>query len=70
MIKQWVSHVVVVLIILTIVAAVFFRLHKIDSIPYGYHVDELSDSVTVDCLATEGVDAHNNRLPLFGQLPA
>ena len=55
------------LMALAIVVALAVRLYKIDVIPYGYHVDELASSVTVECLATEGVDAHNNRYPLFGQ---
>lgn len=36
--------------------------------PPGYHVDELSGSVTVQCLAEEGIDAHDKRYPLFGTL--
>jgi hypothetical protein len=68
MLKNWVSFLLIGLIVATVMLALVLRLHKIDTIPYGYHVDELSDAVTVECLGTEGVDAHNNRYPLFGQL--
>jgi len=55
------------LMVLTIIAALILRLYKIDSIPYGYHVDEMCSSVTIQCLATEGVDAHSHPYPIFGQ---
>ncbi len=53
--------------VMIITVACVSRFYKIDQIPYGYHVDELCTAVTEQCLATEGVDAHNNRYPLFGQ---
>ena len=41
---------------------------SLDKIPYGFHVDEMSGSVAIGCLASEGVDAHNVRYPLFADL--
>jgi hypothetical protein len=44
------------------------RFYKLNDVPYGFHVDELSDAVTIGCLGTEGVDAFNRPYPLFGEL--
>ncbi len=68
MIKTCVLRFSIVIMVITILASFILHFYKIDSIPYGYHVDELSDAVTVECLATEGVDAHDNHYPIFGQL--
>lgn len=44
------------------------RFVKLDTVPPGAQVDELSASVTLQCLASEGVDAHGRRTPLFSDL--
>ncbi|GEM_PF-710239 len=54
-------------VILVIVVNIL-RFYKTDQIPYGFHVDELSGAVTIQCLGTQGVDAHNRRYPVFGEL--
>ncbi len=65
MIKDWLLISVQTLMVLVMLAAAAAHFYKIDTIPYGYHVDELSQAVTVECIAKEGVDAQNNRYPLF-----
>jgi len=56
--------------ILALMALLGVALHfyQINKIPYGYHVDEMSGSVALGCMATEGVDAHNVKYPLFADL--
>jgi len=41
---------------------------QLDRIPYGFHVDEMTSSVDIGCMATEGVDAHNITYPLFSNV--
>ncbi|MBP9854009.1 MAG: glycosyltransferase family 39 protein [Candidatus Omnitrophica bacterium] len=62
---QWISLVIIAFIVLTVNV---FRFIDLDKSPPGFHVDELSGSVTVQCLAEEGIDAHDHRYPLFGEL--
>jgi hypothetical protein len=50
------------------VAACVLNYYRLGSIPYGFHVDEMSSSVDIGCMATKGVDAHNNPHPLFANL--
>lgn len=66
--KKFILSLSVIFMLGLMAVAAGAHFYKIDSIPYGYHVDELSDAVTVECLGTEGVDAHDNHYPLFGQL--
>lgn len=54
------------MIILVIVAMGVLRFWKLDIIPYGYHVDEVSGAVTMNCYATQGCDAEARPWPLFG----
>lgn len=42
--------------------------YRLGSVPYGFHVDEMSSSVDIGCMTTEGVDAHNVPHPLFSSL--
>ena len=42
-----------------------FRFYNLENIPYGFQVDELGSAVTIQCLATEGVDATGARYPVF-----
>ena len=65
--KDWVLISVEALMVLVMLASAIFHFYRTDTIPYGYHVDELSQAVTVECIAKEGVDAHNNHYPLFFQ---
>ncbi len=39
---------------------------KLDTIPYGFHVDEVGSAVTVQCFAEKGCDAELTPWPLFG----
>jgi len=56
------------LIILVILIMGALRFWKLDSIPYGYHVDEVSGAVTMHCFATQGCDAELTPWPLFGSM--
>jgi hypothetical protein len=44
------------------------RFWKLDLIPYGYHVDEVSGAVTMHCFATQGCDAELHPWPMFGTM--
>jgi len=39
---------------------------KLDTIPHGYHVDEVGSAVTMQCMAERGCDAEVKPWPLFG----
>lgn len=65
--KIIISLSIAVLCIICLVTTVM-HYHNLESIPYGYHVDEYSGSVDIGCMATEGVDAHNVPYPLFSNL--
>ena len=54
------------MIIIAIVVMAALRFWRLDSIPYGYHVDEVSGAVTMNCYATQGCDAEARPWPLFG----
>jgi len=56
------------LLSLICLSAFVLRYWELDRIPYGFHVDELSGSVDIGCLATEGVDAHNVAYPIFSNI--
>src|SRR5207247_1633371 len=56
------------LIVLIILVSNTLRFYKLGDVPDGYHVDELSASVCVQCLATEGVDAHLQPYPFFSDV--
>jgi hypothetical protein len=53
---------------LVILSSCLLSYWRLDSVPYGFHVDELSGALDIQCMATEGVDAHNVRYPLFANL--
>ncbi|MEI7998731.1 MAG: glycosyltransferase family 39 protein [Candidatus Omnitrophota bacterium] len=53
------------LIVLLILAVNILRFWQLDQVPYGFNVDELSGSVTIQCMETEGVDAHLIPHPIF-----
>lgn len=53
---------------LVILSVNVFRFYNLNDVPYGAQVDELAGAVTVQCLATEGIDAHNRSWPLFSDL--
>ncbi|MDE2214111.1 MAG: glycosyltransferase family 39 protein [Candidatus Omnitrophica bacterium] len=57
-----------VVIVLTIVLFNALRFWKLDSIPYGYHINELGSAVTLQCLVQEGCDARLKPWPLFGYM--
>jgi len=55
-------------ILLIVVAVNVIRFIGLEQSPPGFHVDELSGAVTVQCLSQEGIDALDNRYPLFADL--
>jgi hypothetical protein len=56
------------LIILTVLVLNILRFGKLDTIPYGFHVDEMGSAVTVQCCAEKGCDAELTPWPLFGAM--
>jgi len=50
---------------LILVIALFSRLYKIGSIPYGMHIDEAGMGYDAFCLATNGTDRWLNRYPVY-----
>ena len=55
-------------LVLVVLVGALLHFYRLETIPYGFHVDEMSGSVAVGCMATEGVDAHNVLHPLFANL--
>ncbi len=55
-------------VVLMVLALGALHYYKIGSIPYGFHVDEMSGAVTMGCLASEGTDAHRVPYPVFADL--
>ncbi len=53
------------LIILTIIVINILRFCWLDDVPYGFNVDELAGAVSIQCLETQGTDAHLIPHPLF-----
>jgi len=53
-------------IILVVLVLNILRFWKLDSIPYGYHVDEVGSAVTMQCMSQKGCDAEIRPWPLFG----
>lgn len=51
---------------LVIVGALSARFVRLDQAPMGFHVDELSHAVIIQCLETEGVDIYGEPAGLFG----
>jgi hypothetical protein len=56
---------IIILIVLIVNAARFW---KLDTIPYGFHVDEVGSAVTVQCFTEKGCDAELRPWPLFGRM--
>ncbi len=56
----------IALIIVIVLIFNLLRFWKLDTIPYGYHVDEVGSAVTVQCFAEKGCDAELRPCPLFG----
>ncbi len=63
-----IKNIVIGLIVLVILAANVLRFAKLDTIPDGFHVDEMSSAVTIQCFAEKGCDAEMRPWPLFGVL--
>ncbi len=66
--KDFLIKTCLTVLILMIFTGAVLHFYQLDKIPYGFHVDEMSGSVAVGCLATEGVDAHDIAHPLFADL--
>jgi len=60
------KKIALVLILLAVLIFNALRFWKLDTIPYGYHVDETASAVTVQCYAQRGCDAELHPWPLFG----
>jgi len=56
------------ILILISLSSFFLSYWQLDRIPYGFHVDEMSGSISVGCLITQGVDANNASHPLFSNM--
>lgn len=65
---QWIRTGALVLVALAAIAVNVIRFSSLEHSPPGFHVDELSGAVTVQCLETEGVDAVGSPYPLFADL--
>ena len=63
--KKFIILICLVLLSLISLSACILCYWRLDRVPYGFHVDEMSGSVDIGCMATEGVDAHNIPHPLF-----
>ena len=55
-----------IFILILVLAVNILRFWKLDSIPYGFHVDEVGSADTLQCLAERGCDAELEPWPLFG----
>ena len=53
-------------IILVVLVLNVLRFWKLDTIPNGFHVDEVGSAVTVQCFTQMGCDAELRAWPLFG----
>ena len=54
------------LIIVAILIFNVLRFWKLDTIPNGFHVDEVGSAVTMECFKENGCDAELHPYPLFG----
>ncbi|MDE2027527.1 MAG: glycosyltransferase family 39 protein [Candidatus Omnitrophica bacterium] len=59
------KKVALILIVLAVLVFNALRFWKLDTIPYGYHVDETGSADTVQCMAQIGCDAELTHWPLF-----
>jgi len=66
--KNFVIKASMLVLLLMVLVGAALHFYRLDKVPYGFHVDEMSGSVAVGCMATEGVDAHNVPHPLFADL--
>ncbi|MGE0269207.1 MAG: ArnT family glycosyltransferase [Candidatus Omnitrophota bacterium] len=62
---NWLTSITILLIV---IAVNVIRFIGLEQSPPGFHVDELSGAVTVQCLSQEGIDALDNPYPLFAGL--
>lgn len=53
------------LLLLILFAATFLRLYKMDQVPHGLYIDEVSIGYNAYTILTKGVDEHGVRYPLF-----
>ncbi len=56
------------LIFTVIILAMTMRFFYLDNVPEGFSIDEITSSITIQCLATEGIDASNTPYPFFSDL--
>ena len=55
-------------IILAVLIFNAFRFWKLDTIPHGFHVDEMGSAVTMQCMNEKGCDAELTYWPLFAEM--
>jgi len=60
------KKIAICIIILAVLIFNALRFWKLDTIPYGYHVDEMGSAVTMECFKESGCDAELTPHPLFG----
>jgi len=60
------KKIAIAFIVLVVLVLNILRFGKLDTIPYGFHVDEVGSAVTVQCFAEKGCDAELSPWPLFG----
>lgn len=65
---KYIHYFVYASLLVLILAVNITRFIGLEKSPPGFHIDELSMAVTVQCLSTEGVDALNRPYPLFGNV--
>lgn len=58
----------IILLWIIIIVVNVFRFQFLDKAPNGFHVDEMSYAVTVQCLATEGRSIHGDPYPIFSDV--
>lgn len=69
--RHWATvlrRMVLLVAVVLCVAVNILRFFHLDTSPPGFHVDELSGAVTIQCLDQEGVDAVGTPYPLFANL--
>jgi len=60
------KKIAIVFVIILVLVLNVLRFWKLDTIPNGFHVDEVGSAVTVECFTEKGCDAELRPWPLFG----
>lgn len=54
-----------VILFLVFLVALFLRIYKLDSVPYGFHIDEIKVGWNAYSILKTGMDDKGNKLPLY-----